>query len=415
MGRRVRDARLEKREDRKKLKARADREPYWRGLREGLHLGYRVGARGGVWIARYRDGDRYAKRTLGAADDIEDANGVSVFTYDQAQDAARALLGTAEAPPSPATVRDAAQTYLEWFEANRKSVEATRATINAHVLPTLGDKRVDELTRGALKAWLQKLVRTPARKRSAKGSPLAFRDTPQTEEGLRARRATANRVLNVLKALLNHAVDVELVHAPGPWREVKGFANADSPRVRFLTPAEATILVNSADGDMRRLIKAALFTGARFGELAALTVADVGKASVYIAPSKSGKARHIPLSKEGANFFAALVAGRDGSARALTRNGAAWGKNHHVRTLIEACKQAKIDPPITFHELRHTYASTLINAGVDLPVIAKLLGHADTRITLRHYAHLADKTLQKAVRSLPSFGHKAERKLSAIR
>ena len=66
-------------------------------------------------------------------------------------------------------------------------------------------------------------------------------------------------------------------------------------------------------------------------------------------------------------------------------------------------KLAKITPPIAFHELRHTYASHLAQAGVDLLTISKLLGHADTRITSKHYAHLADRTLAAAVTKLPSF------------
>jgi integrase len=62
-----------------------------------------------------------------------------------------------------------------------------------------------------------------------------------------------------------------------------------------------------------------------------------------------------------------------------------------------------VRPAISFHELRHTFASHLAQAGVDLLAISKLLGHADTRITARHYAHLADKTLTAAVTRMPNF------------
>lgn len=81
----------------------------------------------------------------------------------------------------------------------------------------------------------------------------------------------------------------------------------------------------------------------------------------------------------------------------------------------EACSHASITPAIGFHELRHTYASLLTQAGADLLTISKLLGHADTRITSRHYAHLCDKTLANTVsRSLPRFGHEKERKIQNI-
>lgn len=80
-----------------------------------------------------------------------------------------------------------------------------------------------------------------------------------------------------------------------------------------------------------------------------------------------------------------------------------------------ACAAAKIDPSVTFHELRHTYASTLAQLGVDLLSISKLLGHADTRITARHYAHLCDASLKAAVAKLPEFGIAADDNVVAIR
>jgi len=81
-----------------------------------------------------------------------------------------------------------------------------------------------------------------------------------------------------------------------------------------------------------------------------------------------------------------------------------------------ACEAAKISPAVTFHELRHTYASTLAQRGVDLLTISKLLGHADVRITARHYAHLCDATLKAAVDKLPALGIQAnEGNAEAIR
>jgi integrase len=145
--------------------------------------------------------------------------------------------------------------------------------------------------------------------------------------------------------------------------------------------------------------------------LASLTVADVDlkAARIYIAESKSGKPRHIPLNSEGLQHFKNAVAGKTGDKLVFTRkDGQAWGHNYHVRALTIACEVAEVKPMVSFHELRHTYASHLANAGIDLLTISKLLGHSDTRITAKHYAHLADKTLADAVTRLPSFG-KVER------
>jgi integrase len=131
---------------------------------------------------------------------------------------------------------------------------------------------------------------------------------------------------------------------------------------------------------------------------------DLRSGRIYIHQSKSGRPRHIPLNPEGAALFRELVKGKTGGALVFARSdGVAWGKNYHVRPLIDACDKAKIQPSVAFHDLRHTYASHLAQAGVDLLTISKLLGHADTRITSKHYAHLADRTLAAAVTRLPSF------------
>ena len=87
----------------------------------------------------------------------------------------------------------------------------------------------------------------------------------------------------------------------------------------------------------------------------------------------------------------------------------------HSSSFPLACNAAKIAPAISFHELRHTYASLLAQAGADQLTISKLLGHADTRITARHYAHLCDKTLANTVdKLLPNFGFKPEDKVADL-
>ncbi|HET6518773.1 MAG TPA: hypothetical protein VFG47_03020, partial [Geminicoccaceae bacterium] len=79
MARTMRDARLETRAARSRLPAQ--KEPHWKAIEQGAHLGYYKGARGGSWIARYRPGDvgAYVKRRLGKADDVRDADGAEVL------------------------------------------------------------------------------------------------------------------------------------------------------------------------------------------------------------------------------------------------------------------------------------------------------------------------------------------------
>ncbi len=125
----------------------------------------------------------------------------------------------------------------------------------------------------------------------------------------------------------------------------------------------------------------------------------------------------MTLSEEGLSFFDDQITGKTGLAYVFTRqDGGPWLKNHQSRLMKTACEQANIDPPIGFDELRHTYASLLAQTGADLLTISKLLGHADTRITSRHHAHLCDETLANTVKSLlPSFNYKKEDKVTSIR
>lgn len=391
---------------------------------DGLALAYRRTAVGyGTWQARQWDGSRYHYRNLGAADDYQDANGIDLLTFYQAQDAVRKLAHdtkeNAGVVRKPVTVTEAAERYMEWFKDNRKSIKETQHAIDTHILPALGSQVIDELTAPAIRAWLEKLAASPARLRTSRFSKAhSLKAAPKTNDERRARRATANRIFASLKAMLNLAFREGRVPNDVEWRKVKPFEKVEEARIRFLTDAEAIRLVNACPPDMRQLVRAALLTGARFGEIANMQVKDVNldTGQVYISPGKSGRGRYVPLNDEGAALFRAAVTGKVSDEIVFPKaSGALWGKNHHVRPLAEACKVAKIKPGIKFHELRHTYASHLAQAGVDLLTISKLIGHADTRITSKHYAHLADKTLAAAVTKLPSFGTMEPAKVQSIR
>lgn len=413
---------LESRTNRAKLKIGARK---WVAVGEGAALGYRRTAEGfGTWQARIWTRKGYRFSALGEADDFRDANGETVLDYFQAYEKARAWALDAENLASvrgrKTTVGEAAERYLAWYRDHRKAYRETELTVNAHILPAFKDRRLADLRKPEISEWHEKLAALAPRRRTGKKAKRPkVGERPKTDDAKRARRATANRILTVLKAILNRAYEDELVADNGAWKRVKPFKNANEPKVRFLATAECERLSNACPADFRALAKAALFTGARYSELASLCVADVNldAASVYIRPSKSGRGRHVPLSPAGLAFFRSVVAGKLGDALAFTKaDGTPWGKNHHVRALKGACATAKITPEIGFHELRHTYASLLAQRGADLLTISKLLGHADTRITARHYAHLCDRTLATAVRNfLPDFGHVEPDNVVAIR
>ena len=161
-------------------------------------------------------------------------------------------------------------------------------------------------------------------------------------------------------------------------------------------------LINASDSDFRLLVRAALHTGCRYGELANLVVADFNSDSgtVAIRTSKSGKPRHVVLTDEGIAFFREITAGRSGDETMLTKaDGAAWDKSHQFRKMNAAVTNGKIKPAVNFHSLRHTWASLSVMAGMPLMVVAKNMGHADTRMVEKHYGHLAPNFIADAIRA----------------
>ena len=415
MARTVRDANLETRTARLRLPIRP--EPYWRGLEKGFALGYRRRARGGTWLARRRDqAGGYAEHRLGTTDDLQDADGVAILGYGQAQKAARAWWRAElrreeghDTRSGPYTVADAVADYLKEFEGRGgKSVYHTRRAAETHILPSLGTALVGKLTAKKIEDWHRGLALKPALARSKPGRKANHRKADKSADGVRKRRATANRILTVLKAALNHAWKSAHAASDDAWRRVKPFRAVETARVRYLSEAECVRLVNACEPAFRNLVRGALLTGCRYSELTTMHVADfnVDAGVVTIRESKAGKPRHVVLTNEGQRLLARLTTGKLGTDPIFVRaDGGVWGKSYQLRPMLEASARAKIKPMISFHVLRHTHGSTLAMRGVPMGVIAQQLGHADTRMTEKHYAHLAPSYVADTIRAhFPTLG-----------
>ena len=111
------------------------------------------------------------------------------------------------------------------------------------------------------------------------------------------------------------------------------------------------------------------------------------------------------MNAERLRLFQEVIAGRSPKEPVLIHaSGAPWTPMQVSRALREACRTATIDPPIQFRQLRTTYGSLLLNADAPLSTISELLGHKDTRMTRRHYAHLLwDKLKETVDERLPVF------------
>lgn len=419
MARKVRNPKIDTRSARSKLAVR--REPYWTVISKGCAFGYRRAANGGTWVARFRDdAGKQHYLALGAADDARDADKLTVFDFAQAQERARdfftrkarELAGDAAPDDGPLTVAKALEAYFAERSTpgakGFKGLAKDRAAANVRILPTLGEMDVAKLTTKRIRDWHIALGTAPKLTRSS-SSGNDRKTTPiDPIDAARARRATANRTLTILKAALNRAYQDGRAASADAWRKVKPFKEADAPIEHFLSDDECVRLVNACNGSFRDLVRAALLTGCRYGELTRLRYEDFHPegGTVTVQFSKAGKPRHVGLTDEGRALFDRLTTGRARRDRIFVRDdGNVWGASHQQRPIEAASARARIEPSATFHILRHTYASSLARRGVPMAVIAAQLGHADTRMTERHYAHLAPSYVADTVRAaLPPLG-----------
>ena len=381
--------------------------------KKGWSIGYRKGSRGGYWIAKHysREHGRRIKR-IGVADDVPGVTGIDILDYEAAEERSRewfkelAETDAREHVSSGSyTVADAIKDYMAEYEGRGgKYGKDKQVQIDAFILPKFGKKETGDLTTSDIRKWHRDLSKIPPRLRFGKGKAVRHRDTSNDPDAERKRRYRANKILVILKAVLNYAWQEGKVASDDKWRRVKPFPGVDAARVRYLAQAECARLINACGPDLRLLVQAALFTGCRYGELAAAKVNDFDpdRGTLFIgkSKSKSGKARHVVLTDEGRKFFERAAAGKSGDQTMFLRgNGGPWGKSHQTRPLAAACDAASIAPRVSFHILRHSYASHLVMNGVPLGVVSKNLGHADTRMTERHYAHLASSYIADEIRA----------------
>ena len=169
MARTVRNAKIDTRSARLKLPER--REPHWTPISAGCAIGYRRGAKGGTWVARFRgeDGKQHYE-ALGAADDARDADGLTVHSFSQAQEKAREffakqarqLAGQVAPADSRLTVADALEAYFaDREQRGSKGLAKDRAAARARILPELGAVELAKLTTKRIRDWQSALASAP--------------------------------------------------------------------------------------------------------------------------------------------------------------------------------------------------------------------------------------------------------------
>lgn len=390
LARKVRNSALETRTGR--LKLPVARKPVFVRIGHGLSLGYRRNQTVGTWVVRITDG-RGGRTTaaIGQADDYDEADGTNFLDFWQAQDKAKLVARKGVDLAQPLTVQAAADTYLKWLTAkNPRTAADTKGRLEKHFLPKFGAKLVSSLTKTVLDGWLASLV-------AASSDP----------EKVRRSKDSANRVLTMVKALLNHALRdaANGIADDSAWRHVRPFQGVSKPREIRFTEEEVRRLVQSApDKATAELLTGAFLTGARYGELAGACVScfDERSQTLRVNVGKTG-ARTIVLQSSAVKFFSKLTADRDGSDFLFVRaGGSGWKRSDQTRPIKEALAKANLPEEGSIYALRHTYVSQAIEGGVPLNVIADNCGTSVRMIEKTYAKVLADKRRQFIEAGAPS-------------
>lgn len=215
--------------------------------------------------------------------------------------------------------------------------------------------------------------------------------------------ATINREFRSVRAAINfYTIDHELILK----NPLSNFSLSESePRIRYLTKSDALRLLQSCKDNyfLHCFVMLALNTGCRSGELLKLTWDRVDFDNCYLVlnrdNTKSKRRRFIALNN------AALKCLSDMRLNSLSETYVFYNPatDNHILSLKKgfrlACKNARIED-LRIHDLRHTFASWLVQSGIALYTVRDLLGHTCITTTER-YAHLQIDNLRDALKSLP--------------
>jgi integrase len=273
---------------------------------------------------------------------------------------------------------DFAQEYLEWLRVNRKPLTVKKAhSVLERLTAFFGSKRLNEIS-----AW--DMERYKKERKEAGRQP-----------------NTVNVELVILKAMLNRAMAWKKL-SEHPGKEVKALKGVQG-RTRFLSEEEEAAILAVCSPALRYAVEVGLLTGFRRQELVNLRPEDVdlerGTVTVAACYSKNGESRTNPIGERlKAILREALPVRGDAPTVLVTRYGKPWTTEGVTNQFQRASRRAGLER-LGPHVLRHTYASWLVMAGVDLRTVQELLGHKDIKQTMR-YAHLSPSHKQAAVEAL---------------
>lgn len=342
------------------------------------HVFERRSSGGGTYYFRYMDSaGRQRQIKIGRVDDITVSQSRKMAQRFRSQVVMGGDPGAEKAAIKAVPIyRELAAQHLAEAKLTQRSYSTTEMYMRCHILPRWGKVRLTDIETRAVSQWL-------AEKRA---------------EGLAPATVEKIRVIFGRSFALGARWGIAGAEK-NPTRGVvrKPLNNA---RERFLSAEEAARLreavAASQNTQLQHIVGLLLLTGARVGELLAARWehVDVERRALLIPTSKNGRPRHCPLSVAALAIIEALP--RFNSCPFLIPNPETQKPFVSIKHGWQrAIKVAKL-PGLRIHDLRHSAASFMVNSGVDLFAVGKVLGHASYQSTQR-YAHLANDTLLAAV------------------
>ena len=393
--------------------------PYYQMVSYGRHIGYLRDSRGDAWYARIRTrAESYYRRRLGLAQSAAHPDGL---TYDAALALAHQWFTSSGIKPWAAetkqlgirqelivcpapgeyAVAHAMHDYVEWkrLAAAKSHFETNLSLINHHIIPRLANIPLQQFNGEHLRRFVRDVLETPPKRGNQNVGKRRSLDS-LNDEHLRKRKKTVNTLIGILRVSFQIAWESGKTDSERAWRCLRRIPAVDRPRTLHLSRTECRDLLDHCRPDLARLVLGALYTGCRATELFNMRCEDVGRDGygVYIGPSKTYRPRFVFLPDEGMAWFLALTKGRKRKDFIFVRDsGKPWYGNHK-HLFKAAVREAGIPDEFTFHGLRHTYASQLIQAGATVYAVAEQLGHANPTTVLRTYGHLSPQIREAEVR-----------------
>ena len=272
--------------------------------------------------------------------------------------------------------KDTPITWAEWskeWQSHRDIAASTKLTdeqrIDLHVMPRWGKTALSDITRADVKRWVADLKKNHA-------------------------PTTVNRIVGLLNTSLREAVDHELIHV-NPAQGVR-LKTGEVTHERFLTKAEVDRVCEHLSPQWSKLTYLLAYTGLRWGEAAGLQPSrfDRNRGVILVAEvwdEKNGKLLDYPKGKKRRTVpVPKWLHGAIGDTDPviLSPRGERPRSRSLRRALDDAAVLAKVEP-FRIHDLRHSFASWLIQGGVPVEEVRRLLGHTSIQTTQR-YAHLAE-------------------------